>query len=1456
MITDSALLPIPASKFAARLRGVLRTSVAVCICLPSVVFAQALPQNGTVVSGNANISTAGAGMTVRQGTNSAIVNWQSFSIGTGADVNFIQPNANSVTLNRVTGSTTSDIHGNLTANGSVYLINPNGIFIGPNGAVNAQGFVASTLDMTNEDFNSGRLRFSGDGNSASVTNQGRVTIGRGGYAALLGGHVRNDGIVTVPMGRVAFGSGERITLDFSGDQFLQVALPTGEDADVLIDNAGAVQANGGSIEMRAATARNAVRNAINLSGVAEARSVSVHNGSIVLGGGSGGGVNVSGTVNTRSASNANAGTTGGEITITGQDIVLDGAQMDASGNGGGGLVRIGGDFAGEGALPRADTLSADAETRIIADGLMNGDGGRIALWSDVNTGFAGDLSVRGGDVGGDGGFIEVSSRQTLAYSGFADRRAPNGIWGTLLLDPGDVTIDSGTGGDYGGTDGVEYSLAFGNLIIETNSRSGPPGAGTITINGDISWTTSTSLYLTADVDIVLNGAIDGQNGGLHIYAIGDVISNSATSSIDVESLYVDGGNWIEVGAALTPIDVTSFYLDSYAATFVRATGGTGIASDPYMIADIYGLQGIASGNTSAAHFALQGDIDASSTEFWRTTYGSGFSPINTVDGSLNGNGHTVSNLFILPSFDEGGPSSAAFAYGIGAEGSISNLNLTNVDVLGSTAALLAVYNDGLISNVHVEGAIQTVGSAAGGLVADNYGIIEDSSADVSILVEDTNFGNGYPRSFGGLAGESAGVIQNSTAVGSITLPMSLDNLAVGGAVGAQFGGDLIDTDVDVDISATGTLFANAYFGGVVGYVNDESGDEGFDAEPQGDAALGSPNATLTNNTSRGDLTFNIQTDHTNFDTLYVGGQVGYLSGTSTLTRGLSYGDISVTSIGTTSLNAGGAIGRADFNATIGQTRSLGGSMTVDYDGRGEIGGFVGANDGTITQSDTATALRSYGFNDTSIGGFAGANQGIIMRTAANNEIYIDFSGGNKVIGGHTGSNLGGSIDMSYTTGDLIVSGTSPGYQSYLYDVGLFAGQQYGSVSESFAARDLSLADSPMLNSGFSGDFNDLLGFVDVFFDSDLAGFTASPDGATGYTTAQLQDTEFFVSTLGGLSAGFSITDWAPGAAGFYPVLYNLVPVIYAVPDPVTVVFGQTGSATTTGTVYGGAGSYVFGPDGDTVNLDTLFTTLVFGGTSVGPQVFTLATTALTSALDVIYQVIAREGDATITAAPTPPIPEPEPEPLPDPEPTPDPDPKPEPEPILPPPPLLPEFLLPNPTDIIVGGEGPQSVLTIQSVSTQSAATALSVTQASADGLVSATSACDESGDVNQYLACVSDALNDFADELDAIATDLPPGMENVAQIVQTARAEIDGARTRATRRLASATTDAERRAIRRDALSESTAALATAASEIRKVISLVRVEDPELASIQQETIVTASAAVENVGIQLSRAVGL
>ena len=134
-----------------------------------------------------------------------MINWDDFSIDAGELVQFIHQNNSDVTLNRVTGDTVSQIKGALTANGNIFLINPNGIVFGAGAEVDVAGLLATTFDIADQDFMDGKFNFSGElMNNASITNQGKIEVGNGGFVYLIAPnvekhrphHVANVGRVT------------------------------------------------------------------------------------------------------------------------------------------------------------------------------------------------------------------------------------------------------------------------------------------------------------------------------------------------------------------------------------------------------------------------------------------------------------------------------------------------------------------------------------------------------------------------------------------------------------------------------------------------------------------------------------------------------------------------------------------------------------------------------------------------------------------------------------------------------------------------------------------------------------------------------------------------------------------------------------------------------------------------------------------------------------------------------------------------------------------------------------------------------------------------------------------------------------------------------------------------------------------------------------------------------------
>ncbi|QQN74292.1 filamentous hemagglutinin N-terminal domain-containing protein [Croceicoccus sp. YJ47] len=188
--------------------------------------AQDLPTGGTVVAGDAVIGTPVSGtMTITQASERAVIDWTGFNIAQGHGVVFDQPGVDAMILNRVTGSAGSEIAGTLRANGSVFIVNPNGIRLSPTGRVHAaRGIVASTLDLANEAFMSGGGTLSGEG-AGAIVNHGRITVGERGYVGLLGHSVFSDGTIVAPLGSITIGAASVATLDIHGDGFLQLGVP-------------------------------------------------------------------------------------------------------------------------------------------------------------------------------------------------------------------------------------------------------------------------------------------------------------------------------------------------------------------------------------------------------------------------------------------------------------------------------------------------------------------------------------------------------------------------------------------------------------------------------------------------------------------------------------------------------------------------------------------------------------------------------------------------------------------------------------------------------------------------------------------------------------------------------------------------------------------------------------------------------------------------------------------------------------------------------------------------------------------------------------------------------------------------------------------------------------------------------------------------------------------------------
>lgn len=241
-----------------------------------------LPTGGQLSAGQASISANGANMVINQSSNRAAINWQSFNVGSNAQVQFNQPSAASVTLNRVMSSDPSQIFGRISANGQVILTNPAGVYFGKDARVDVGGLVAASHGMSDADFMTGKNRFERNGNTGSVVNEGEIKTALGGYIALLAPEVRNQGAIIAQMGTVALASGEAIDLKFDSNNRLTSLRVEPSQIAALVDNRHAVQAPGGLVIISAQSMNQLLGGVVRNSGRIEANGLQQQGGRLVL----------------------------------------------------------------------------------------------------------------------------------------------------------------------------------------------------------------------------------------------------------------------------------------------------------------------------------------------------------------------------------------------------------------------------------------------------------------------------------------------------------------------------------------------------------------------------------------------------------------------------------------------------------------------------------------------------------------------------------------------------------------------------------------------------------------------------------------------------------------------------------------------------------------------------------------------------------------------------------------------------------------------------------------------------------------------------------------------------------------------------------------------------------------------------------------------------------------------
>jgi filamentous hemagglutinin family protein len=716
-----------------------------------------LPTGGVVQAGNAHIATSGNTLTVGQTSQRAVIQWDSFNVGRSAAVRFAQPDASSVTLNRVVGNEGSVIDGALKANGQVFLVNPNGVLFGRNAVVDVGGLVASTLDIPDADFMAGGSTFSLGARRGLVVNEGHIAAGEGGYIALIGQKVSNDGTLLARMGTVAMAAGDRVTLNFNGTSLVDVAIdrPT---FDAMVANRQLIVADGGLVKLTAGTADALVSTVVNNTGTIRSRTVENRSGRIFLLG-EGGGVEIGGTLD------ASAPTHG------------DGGFVETSG-------------------AKVSVADGVAITTAAADG-------RTGTWLVDPTDFT--VAASGGDMtGATLTTLLASNNVTLqssagAASGAGNVNVNDAVnWSahTLTLDASnDINVNAvmTANGSAGlnlkaASNAVNFGLASSGFL----GRLDFSGTGVLQMNVNGVLTPFTVIHSASGLQAMQSG-LSGN------YALG--------SSIDLS-----GVNWTPVGSSHSTrfagvfdglghtVDKMNITFAAAANTLYRGLFGS-VSGIVRNVGVTNGLINIDGGAYAVGYIGL---LAGQNVGEMRNVYATGNISVSSTNGNIglkSGIGGLVGELNAAQ-----GPAriSNAFANAV-VDATINGSRFASVGgLIGSLA--------GSLSNAYSTGSVagyQSVGGLAG--QAENYG----SGTGID-HVYSTATVTGQASGIGGLVGTNRASIDHGYSTGSVNTAGTSPRGSVGGLIGWNIG-QITNSYTTSKVNTTWANDPNAYYNGT-GYA--------------------------------------------------------------------------------------------------------------------------------------------------------------------------------------------------------------------------------------------------------------------------------------------------------------------------------------------------------------------------------------------------------------------------------------------------------------------------------------------------------------------------------------------------------------------------------------------------------------------------------------------------------------
>ena len=1008
--------------------------------------AMAAPVGGQVVAGTASVSQTGAvgqtTTTVQQSSTHLALNWQSFNIGAAESVNFVQPSASAIAVNRIADTQGTQILGRLSANGQVWLINPNGLLFGRDAQVNVGGLVASTLDLVTDGFGSSSQRFAGN-STAGVTNLGTLSTADGGSVALLGHSVVNQGLISARLGTVALGAGSAVTLSFSANKLLGMQVD-GNALNTLVDNGGVLRADGGQVLMSAGARDSLLASVVNNTGVVEARTVDQQQGRIVLlGGMASGQLNLAGTLDASAPDFGN----GGFIETSAAKVhIADSARVTTlASNGQTGrwlidptdytVAASGGDMTGT-ALSAALALN---NVELSSDAGTKQGAGDININDSVSWSTNRNLTLTASNT------VNVNASITATGSG-----SFVGLW----INTGTESFNMGAGA----------SINLPNVL--------PASTNALQINGTIYKVLNKLGTVNDSAATTLQGLKnDAVNGTGGAYALGSDIDASPTSGWNAGAGFTPIGDYANdlpftglfngLGHKISNLTInrpTTDYVGLFGYTYgadirnvnlvgasVRGQDNVGaLAGYVDTIVERSQASGTVTGRDNVGGLVGWSDGAISNSSSSASVVGAsnvgGLAGYNALDaisasqssGNVTGSGDNVGGLVGQSDSAVIASQSHATVVGVNAVGGLVGNNLGTISNSTASGAVSGTGNvgglvgfngpAGAIDTGHASGTVTGKLDSVGGLVGENGGSVVDSDASSSVTGAD---------SVGGLIGKNIGNVTNSFATGTVGGTSS-----VGGLVGYNYFNATIDAS-----HASGNVSGVDSVGGLVG--------ENW-AVVSASQAVGRVDGGSS-----------------------VGGLVGYNFGSVTASQ--ASGAVNASGVGVTGSLAGGLVGLNDGSISTSQANG-------PVNGSGNfVGGLAGDNSGSVITSYATGSVTGAG----SVGGLVGINYGTISNAYASGVV----NGSGDAVGGLVGDNEN-DLRNSYATGG--VSGGA--------SVGGLVGLNARDIATSYATGAVSASGTA---GGLVGS-NDSTGTVTTSFWHLSGSGQSSSDGGTGLGSSQMQ----------------------------------------------------------------------------------------------------------------------------------------------------------------------------------------------------------------------------------------------------------------------------------------------------------------------------------------------------------------